>query len=107
MDDHQVKHLMTTINCTECGRRYEAGDIGIVYHQQELWFISVSCRNCGARGLVAALIKEGSNAPVITDLTPEELARFSEAAPVSADDVLDVHLFLEGFDGNFGAQFQS
>lgn len=105
MDDNLVKELMTTVNCSTCGRRYEAGDVNILYHQRELWFMSVSCQSCRTKGLVAALIKSGGKAQLVTDLTEEELARFREASPISADDVLDVHNFLEGFDGDFSSVF--
>ncbi len=106
MDDYLVKELMTTVNCAVCGRRYEAVDVNIVYHQHELWFISVSCQSCHTKGLVAALIKDGEKARLVTDLTEEEMVRFKEATPVSADDVLDVHRFLEGFEGDFSSLFR-
>ncbi len=107
MDDHLVKELMSTVNCAVCGRRYEASDINILYHQRELWFISVYCQGCRTKGLVAALIREGEKAQLVTDLTEEEMARFKDAASVTADDVLDIHGFLEGFDGDFGSLFGS
>lgn len=105
MDDNLVKELMTTVNCSVCGRRYEAGDVNILYHQRELWFMSVSCQSCRTKGLVAALIKGGEKARFVTDLTEKDMARLKEAPPVNADDVLDVHNFLEGFDGDFSSLF--
>lgn len=106
MDDNLVKELMTTVNCTVCGQRYQIGDINILYHQRELWFLSVFCQSCHTKGLVAALIRAGEKAQLVTDLTEEEMARFKEGLPVSADDVLDVHSFLEGFDGDFASLFR-
>jgi hypothetical protein len=54
---------------------------------------------------VAAVIKEGESPEVVTDLTQEEYAKFSEADVVAADDVLDIHNFLEEFDGDFSHIF--
>ena len=106
MDDGMVKELMATVTCAVCGRRYEAGNINVLYHQRELWFVSVVCQACNTKSLVAALIKEGSGPQVVTDLTDEEMARFMDASPVSADDILDLHAFLEEFDGDFAGIFE-
>lgn len=104
MDDYTVRELLATVNCAACGRRYGVQDINILYHQRELWFVSVFCQGCQTKGLVAALIKWGE-APLITDLTEEEAVRFRESPAIGADDVLDLHNFLEGFDGDFGSLF--
>ncbi len=106
MDEGKVKELMATVTCAVCGRRYDPGNIRILYHEQDLWFVSVVCQACNTKSLVAALIKEGSGSPVVTDLTDEEMARFMEGFPVSADDALDVHAFLEEFDGDFAGLFE-
>lgn len=100
-----MKELMTGVNCAVCGRRYEAGNINILYHQEELWFVSVFCQSCQTKGLVAALIKESGEAQFVTDLSEGELARFIESPTVSADDVLDFHTFLDNFDGDFASLF--
>ena len=105
MDDRMVRELMTTVNCAVCGRRYAADNISILYHQNELWFISVSCGSCHTKGMVAALIKEGGEAQFVTDLTEAELARFIEGPPISGDDVLELHDFLKSFDGDFASLF--
>lgn len=107
MDDQMVKELMTTVTCAVCGRRYEAGDINILYHQEQLWFISVYCQGCHTKGLVAALIKDKGDVEVVSDLTELESGRFSATLSINTDDVLDVHNFLEDFDGDFAALFGS
>ena len=91
--------------CGTCGRPYDADSIEIVGHQEDLWFISLSCRSCHTRGLVAALIREQKQPQVLTDLTEEELAHLTEHSQVVADDVLAMHEFLESFDGDFASLF--
>ena len=37
----------------------------------------------------------------MTDLTKAELDKFAQSSPVSADDVLNLHGFLDNFNGDF------
>lgn len=105
MEDRVVQEIMTGVNCSVCGQNYQAGNIKILYHEQDLWFIRVFCQSCRTRGLVAALIKEAGEARIVSDLTEDEMARFMEAPPVTGDDLLDVHSFLDNFDGDFASLF--
>ena len=95
-----IRQLITNIRCGVCGRRYELDDVRILNHQGDLWVMGVTCANCRTQGLVFATVTEAEAPEVIADATPEELARFQEMPQINADDVLDIHEFLEGFDGD-------
>jgi hypothetical protein len=41
----------------------------------------------------------------LTDLTPDEAQDLSRLPPISSDDVLDIHVLLEGFDGDIEKLF--
>jgi hypothetical protein len=105
MEEHLVKELLSSVECAVCGQNYETPNIRILYRQQDLWLISVFCDRCRTKGLVAALIRQSQVAEVITDFTEEEMAKLKDTSPVTADDVLDVHNFLEGFNGDFASLF--
>jgi hypothetical protein len=92
--------------CATCGQPLDAGGVQIIGHQEDLWFVSLSCHKCHTRGLVAALIREQKEPEIITDLSPIELASASERSTVAADDVLDMHEFLRDFDGDFANLFE-
>ena len=100
MDEHFIKRLITNIKCGVCGHPYNTENINILGHSNDLWFLNVFCPNCHSYGLVAAVIKEGKSPEVITDLSREEYASFKESASVGADDVLDIHEFLEKSSGD-------
>jgi transcription elongation factor Elf1 len=100
MDEGFIKRLVATIECGVCGQRYEGEDSTILGHYGDLWFLSVRCPACHSQGLVAAVIKEGRVPELVTDFTEEEYDKFREIDMVNADDVLDIHDFLEGFDGD-------
>ena len=105
MDEGLIKRLIATIKCGICGRLYEGGNVRILGHRDDLWFLSVFCPACRSQGLVAAVIKEGQLPHLITDLTEADQAKFCELEPVDADDLLDIHAFLREFDGDFAQLF--
>ncbi len=99
MDDRFIKKLLSNMKCSVCGRHYEASNINVLGHRDNLWFISVYCPSCKSQGLVAAVVKEGKAPEIISDLTEAEAGRYS--ALVDSDDVLNMHSFLKEFDGDF------
>lgn len=105
VNDSVIKKLMSSVKCAVCGQHYGKGNIKILGHQEDLWFLDVACSACHTRCLVAAAIKEEKAPEVITDLTEAELGKFRNAAVLTADEVLDMHCFLTDFDGNFSRLF--
>jgi len=105
VEEGLIKRLMTSIKCSVCGQRYEADNIDVLGHQEDLWFLSILCPACHARCLVAAVVREDSVPEVITDLTQAELDRFRNVSKVTTDDVLDMHNFLKDFDGDLSQLF--
>ncbi len=105
MEENLIKRFMTSIKCSACGQHYEADNVKILSHQEDLWFLRVSCSTCHAQCLVAAVVKEGRAPEVTTDLTGAELDKFRKMDKLTADEVLDMHNFLKGFDGDFSQLF--
>ena len=91
--------------CGACDHTYDSSSVSVLGHQDELWFLSVVCESCKSRGLVAALIKEQIQTPSISDLSDAEWSKLADMPKVDADDVLAMHHFLAGFDGNFKGLF--
>ena len=83
-----------------------------------MWMLMVSCGECQARNFVAAVIGDGDaeeaqlalrrlgeeHVRTRTDIEPEDEGESGE--PVSVDDVIEIHQFLQGFDGDFKALFR-
>jgi len=103
MDDKFIKKLLANMKCGVCGQRYEPANINVLGHREDLWFLSVFCPSCKSQGLVAAVIQEGKLPEVITDLTEEEKSQLREM--VDGDDLVDMHIFLKDFGGDFSALF--
>ncbi len=105
MDEKFLKKLLATMKCGMCGHQYQSGNVNILGHKDDLWFLSVFCTACKSQGLVAAVVKEGQVTEVLTDLTPEEQKKLATATPLSSDDLMDMHAFLTDFDGDFLSLF--
>ena len=108
-----VKRLMTTVKCNVCGSHYESDKVDVLGHQEELWFLSITCGHCRSQGLVAALIRDtkSDEPPEVVELSTDigETEQLEERQagkpPVTGDDLLDMHEFLNEFDGDFQALF--
>jgi len=101
-----IKHLIATIQCANCGAQYSLDDIHVLGHRGDLWVSAVVCRHCGTQGLIFAMVKDDEEtAEVITDVDPEEMEVFRNLPEISMNEVLDMHLFLRDFDGDFSSLF--
>ena len=105
MEESLIKKLVASVKCSVCGQRYKAGNIDVLGHEEDLWFLRVSCPACNTQYLMAAIIREDGVSEVITDLTEAELDRFRNMDRLIPDDVLDMHNFLKDFDGDFSQIF--
>ena len=103
MDDKFIKKILASMKCGMCGNHYASGNVNILGHKEDLYFLSVFCPSCKSQGLVAAVVKEGKAPEVLTELTTEEMKKLS--APLSSDDLIDMHAFLSDFDGDFSSLF--
>ncbi len=100
-----LKRLFAKVSCGICGQKYDVSNIKILDQEDGLWVLSVYCSSCGTQGLIAAVVHEGNITDVITDLTEAEYERFIGSEAVGVDDVLEMHNFLKGFDGDFASLF--
>lgn len=106
MDESLIKRLIASIKCASCGQNYDEGHIHVIEHRDELWFLRVACPSCRMSCLVAAIIREDATPEIVTDLTPQELARFKELGAIGEADLLEMHRFLKDFDGDFPRLFR-
>jgi hypothetical protein len=122
--ERRIKQLIlaAVTRCSSCHRRYDLDDFAIIGHREHLWMLTVICEGCYNQGFITAVLdgQDGGRVhdrgeaapPALTDrrgrrsdLLPGERARFAGAAPVSTGDLLDLHDFLDDFDGDFADLF--
>ncbi len=99
-----IKKLMASMKCEECGQNYESGNIDVIGHREDMWFMRVQCTTCHTQCLVAAVVKEGKVPEGTNGLTSAEIEEY-QGETIETDDVLDMHNFLIGFNGDFSRLF--
>jgi hypothetical protein len=118
--EKQIKRIVLDRmeRCSVCHRGFEPDDVHVLSRKSDMWMLMVSCGECQARNFVAAVIGDGDaeeaqlalrrlgeeHVRTRTDIEPEDDGVPGE--PVSVDDVIEIHQFLEGFDGDFKALFR-
>jgi hypothetical protein len=96
-----VVQLVTRLRCVECGRLYDPEDFVLMHRWEDMWVLSTRCRHCDELCHVVVYMRLDVEPEPIIDLTPEEVEAAADWLPITADDLLDVHNFLEAFDGDF------
>lgn len=108
MDPHdRLRALLEQASCTVCGDGLAPGSARILAEREDLAFVEIPCRSCGAVTLGMVSIPEGAGVPGIPDgetlelaqVHPADQAPLPAAAPFDGDDVLDMHDFLADWDG--------
>ncbi len=120
--EKQIKRIVLDRmeRCTVCHRGFEPDDVHVLSRKSDMWMLMVSCGECQARNFVAAVIGDGDaeEAQLALRRLGEEHIRTSpeieedDEVPgepreaVSVDDLLEIHEFLQGFDGDFQTLFR-
>src|SRR5215211_7105938 len=108
--DSLIRHLMDTVRCSVCSASYEYDNVNVLGHQDELWFLTVTCPDCRTQGLIAALVRgdataaashaEPESPPGVEPVRPSPAAT---TAPITENDVADMHDFLTSYRGDLAS----
>lgn len=116
--EKQIKRIVLDRmeRCAVCHHDFGPDNIQVLSRRSDMWMMVVTCTECHGRNFVAAVLGDGD-----PDQAQLALRRLSEGhpradedeaaaetpvgPPVGVDDVLDMHDFLAGFDGDFKRLF--
>ncbi len=106
-NEFDVRRTVVSVleQCSKCKQQYSPDDARVIERQGELWVLSVRCSRCDAQAYVAAVVDAGGTEFDDVATWIDDGPNGQSEDPVSVDDVLDVHEFLESFDGDFSALF--
>ncbi len=96
-----VLKLVTKLRCVNCRELYHPRDFSLVEQRPEAWVLGIQCRRCGDSAHIVVLMNLGHEPGGA--LKPDEGRAADPVPPITADDVLDLHLFLREFDGDLEA----
>ena len=104
MEDSLIRKLMTSVKCESCGQYYEADDVDVLGHREDMWFLKLHCSNCHTQCLLAAVVRESRLSGTVAGLMDKDPA-VSGGSAITADDLLEMRGFLKDFDGDFSRLF--
>jgi hypothetical protein len=96
-----LRTQLTSFGCAACGQAYETGRIRVLAERDGLFFVDLACSHCGTQAVAIVTVQLDENE--VPQADAGELASLDQrlqSAPVSADDVLQVHAVLDGFEGD-------
>lgn len=110
--------------CAVCHREFQPDDITVIARKPRYWTMMVECDDCHARNFVAAMLGDGDQQEAqlalrrltesaIYELQHDQVPSIQSEAPavrgesISASDVVDMHEFLDQFDGDFQQLFRN
>jgi hypothetical protein len=99
-----IQNFFTQMRCNFCSQPFEPDDIQLIRQDAGICIVNVFCNHCGTQNGVAMVgVESPADTPYFEDpeLTPAEIDRLAEFEPISADDVLDAHHFLEKMDADW------
>ena len=96
-----IKQIAAQITCAVCNHHLRASDIELIGKRENVWAMSIHCRECHTKALLLAVVNQGMVRPFETDLVPEDWERFKASPRISIDDVIAVHQFIQSYDGDF------
>ena len=97
-----IQYLVAHTQCSGCGGHYSTEDVRIRARRGDVWLAAVTCGHCGLQGLIMAAIRTRETpepgSPLQEDTAEEGV--LAQREPISSDEVLDWHCFLEQFHGD-------
>jgi hypothetical protein len=114
-DNNDVRRGVLAVleDCSQCHTPYRLDDARVVGQTGNLWVLAIRCSHCASQAFVAAVVGDDDIDvdSALSALLGNELGDLSEVVaeyttePVTVDDVLDMHEFLDSFDGDFHRLF--
>ncbi len=106
-----LRTQLTSFTCPACGRPYRDSRIRLLAERDGLFFVDLDCSRCGSHTVAIVTVDtdeagvsivDASDIELTVDLEPEHLGEELPANTelVTADDILDMHRLLAGFEGD-------
>jgi hypothetical protein len=109
MDPRGLRARLTGAGCTSCGAAIPADRIAVLADRGDFAFVELDCPACGSRTMGLVLAANTADADPVLDtadhpeLDPATAARAASRPPVGEDDLIAMHRFLAGWQGDLHA----
>ena len=106
-----IQDFFTQMKCHFCEHAFEPEDIQLIRQEDSVFIVNVYCNRCNTQNGIAMVGLGSAEDDLLDDLgmgaspaypdpelTEEERERLSEYAPISPNDVLEAHDFIQSLD---------
>jgi hypothetical protein len=82
--------------CPVCNSRYNPIEAKILEEKDDVHLIHIRCRHCQVAILALVMVNSMgvSSVGLVTDLASDEVVKFKNVAPITVDDVIEIHQVL-------------
>lgn len=113
-----IQEFFTHMKCAFCDSAFETDSIQLIRHEDDIYVVSVHCHQCDtpngvamvgvgevqADGMPGQFDFDYGPAPhdyEDPELTEDELERLADFEPVSSNDVIEAHRFIQSLDADW------
>ncbi len=96
-----LKNFLQNQYCNSCGERLKDANVEILAESENHVLAQIDCPHCGAEHI--ATISEQKRKE--NNMDNKKNTPLANSTPITSNDVLDVHKFLQNFDGNYSSLF--
>ncbi len=108
-----IRSQLAGFTCAACGCGYRREGIRVLAQREELFFVALDCAECASEAVAIVSVEREEVHPsgarlVVGDLEATlEVRDRAGGRPIDATDILAMHEFLRGFDGDFRRLFHA
>lgn len=110
IDYQQMLQLLSVVlHCPICNQKYSAEQTNLIdshpdpeRYESSLIYLHAECERCRS-SVVFNVNLDGSevfSVGMVTDLTARDAKKFQSLGPITVDEVIDFHEFLQNFEGD-------
>jgi hypothetical protein len=105
--EQKLKQLISSYRCHVCRRCFEREHVRLAARHEQLWIVSVRCSLCRNQQVFWIALKDDQGESILQDVAGGEDEELAAMPPITSDDVLDMHEFLNAFSGDFQRLFST
>lgn len=102
-----IQEHFSNLNCPHCDHNFSQEGVKLLKKENDFWIVKIFCNNCNNLAGIAIVGVEHldeENTPKEIEnleLTDNDIIRFNDKAPISADDVLEAHNFIKNLGSDW------
>lgn len=93
-----MKEIRFLGNCPICNKKYNSENASVLERNTELMSFYIDCDFCSSSVIVAVFLPLSgiiTTAGMLTDLSRDDIKKLTKFSPLTYDDVLDMHMYME------------